>query len=207
MKFKLISLIALLAVLLLLAGCSLFTPKSDVTFTPNPATVEAIIAATSAAQQPVQQPTQQIPQITETAPGDISQPEPPPGSSGSESGSISGTIIYPATPYPAMRVVAFNQETATWYAVETKAGQMTYKLDNVPVGRYVVVAYILPGAGKTQLDFSGGYSQAVICGLGDECTDHSPVIVAVLTNQETVNVNPGDWYAPAGTYPKDPTLP
>ena len=50
------------------------------------------------------------------------------------------------------------------------------------------------------------YSQAVACGLGSECTDHSPVVVQVAPGAEISGVDICDWYAP-GDVPSNPASP
>ncbi len=36
------------------------------------------------------------------------------------------------------------------------------------------------------------------------CTDHTLIDVKVEADTVTSDVNPGDWYAPAGSFPTDP---
>ena len=70
---------------------------------------------------------------------------------------------------------------------------------NLPEGTYTIVAYSLGGNGFTY-GVAGGYTNAVACGLTADCTDHT-LIPVTLKAGDTVSVNPGDWYAPAGTFP------
>ena len=72
-------------------------------------------------------------------------------------------------------------------------------IENVPQGIYHVVAYV---SGMNNL--SGGFSQAVPCGLSANCSDHSLIDVSDYENQDTPNVNPTDWYAPEGAFPPNP---
>jgi hypothetical protein len=123
------------------------------------------------------------------------QPAPPPP----QTGSISGILAYPSEGIPPLRVVAFAPDSSSFY-IETGPGQNIYSIPNLPPGEYRVVAYTLDGA------LSGGYSQAVPCGLNVECVDHSLIPVMVVAGQDVPNINPVDWYAPPGVFPPDPTV-
>jgi hypothetical protein len=118
-------------------------------------------------------------------------------------GAISGQLMFPASALPAMKVVAFNIETGETFSVNTTANQNTYKIDNLPAGRYFVVAYSIGGDGFTP-GVAGGYTAAVPCGLTTACTDHTLLEVNVIANSVTQNVVPGDFYAPEGTFPAMP---
>lgn len=143
--------------------------------------------ATPAAPMPTAVPSTQAPT---QAPTDTAQPE---------VGSIAGQLSYPAEMIPALRVVAFRTDNGSYYFVDTPAGQNTFTLANLPPGTYHVVAYAI--ATPT---IAGGYTQAVLCGLKVGCTDQSLIDVIVTVNQAVTNINPGDWYAPEGTYPPMP---
>jgi hypothetical protein len=112
-------------------------------------------------------------------------------------GRISGSLTYPGSSMPPIVVVAFNLDTHYWWWVGTASGQSSYSIDNIPAGRYHVVAY---GSG----DLAGGYTAAVPCGLTAACSDHSLLTIQVLPGETTQGVNPGDWYAPSGTFPPKP---
>jgi len=114
------------------------------------------------------------------------------------SGSISGNLSYPSEFIPAMEVVAFNQNSGIWYVLTTAEGSDTYQIDNLPAGQYVVVSYLVGD------DYGGGYTVAVPCGLSVECTDHNLLTVEVLEGQVTSEIDPGDWYAPEGSFPANP---
>jgi hypothetical protein len=118
-------------------------------------------------------------------------------------GSISGSLMYPASGIPALRIVAFQVGGSAYYFLNTGLGQTSYQLDHVPPGTYHVVAYPLPGAGFTGGP-SGGYSQMVPCGLQNGCTDHTLIDVIVTAGRVTTGANPNDYYASPGTFPPDP---
>ena len=168
-----------------------------VTYTPN---VDMIVAQTFAAltvqaalTQPANAPTL-IPTFTSTPDAPLTAtvtatPEP---------GSISGALSYPSSFIPPLRVVAFQVNGFNYRYVDTMQNQTTYQITGLAPGLYHVVAYIMDGT------YAGGYSQAVPCGLSVDCTDHSLIAVEVKSGQDTPNVNPGDWYAPAGAFPPKP---
>lgn len=140
--------------------------------------------------------TQQVPFVeTQIAQGLTAAAQTTPGGSG---GSVTGDLSYPSEGIPPLRVVAFNTGDNTYYYVDTAQNQTTYQIDNLPAGTYNVVAYTMGG------ELSGGYTQAVPCGLSVSCTDHTLIPVAVSDGQLTGSVNPGDWYAPPGTFPPMP---
>jgi hypothetical protein len=114
-------------------------------------------------------------------------------------GSISGQLSYPSSFIPSMVVVAFEVNSPYYQYVITIENSSTYTIEDLPAGSYYVVAY--PASDPT---YPGGYSQAVPCGLLASCTDHSLIPVAVTGDAETTGINPGDFYAPPGTFPASP---
>jgi hypothetical protein len=133
-------------------------------------------------------------------------PAPPDAGGGHDSipplGTVTGTLTYPADSLPALRVAFFPLDGSTTSYTDTAAGQGTYTID-LPPGQYHVIAYSIGGAGFP-VGLAGGYTQAVPCGLTDSCNDHSLVAVNVVAGTTVTDVNPGDWYAPAGTFPPMP---
>jgi hypothetical protein len=132
--------------------------------------------------------------------GDSSQWPPMPNDVNipSQSGGIAGQLSYPSNFIPAQTIVAFDVNGPAYYYVTTAENQNSYQIDNLPAGSYYVVAYLQDGT------LSAGYSQAVLCGLLAECTDHSLVPVNVVSGNVTNGVNPQDWYAPPGSFPDSP---
>ena len=118
--------------------------------------------------------------------------------SGEAGGTISGKLSYPSEGIPALKVVAFDSVSGQVVArIETAAGQSSYSLA-VPRGMYNVVAYTLDGK------MAGGYSMAVLCGLGADCTDHALLPVVVAASLPAEGIDPADWYAPSGSFPPAP---
>jgi hypothetical protein len=126
--------------------------------------------------------------------------------------TITGKLSYPSEFLPPMRVVLFSVTNGKAYFVDTAKGQGQFSL-NVPAGTYYLVSYPYEGtAGNTgQVDsytldggpFAGGYTQMVPCGLASGCDDHTLLPITV-TEGQTVTADPGDWYAPEGTFPPMP---
>lgn len=126
--------------------------------------------------------------------------------------TLTGNLSYPSEFIPAMRVAAFSLTNGNVYFTDTAKGQGVYSL-NVPGGTYYVVAYPYEGTpgnigqaaswsmgGGT---FSGGYTKAVQCGLTAQCLDHALVAVVAFPGQ-ALAVDPGDWYALEGSFPRMP---
>jgi hypothetical protein len=126
--------------------------------------------------------------------------------------TVTGKLSYPSEFLPPMRVVLFSLTDKKAYFVDTAKGQGEYSID-VPAGTYYLVSYLYEGtAGNTgRVDsytlgggpFAGGYTQMVPCGLAAGCDDHTLLPITVTENQ-TVSADPGDWYAPEGTFPPMP---
>lgn len=116
-------------------------------------------------------------------------------------GSISGNLSYPSSGIPPQLVVAFNVDTGIYYWVLTELNQSTYQIDNLPVGSYHVIAYLLPDGSLV-----GTYDQVYLCGLSVECTDTTLVDVPVQAGVVTPNINPGNWYGDANNYPEIPSI-
>ena len=163
------------------------------------ATVKVMLAQTQTALPvPSQAPTSTgVPSATATNPSDTP-------------GSIAGKLSYPAESLPPLRIVAFRVEkgvkTKSYMYVEV-FNQDTYLINDLKPGAYWVVAFPITQAKQITPGLEGGYTKAVACGLSVTCTDHSLVEVQVKPGEVTNNIDPGDWYAPTGSFPKDPTLP
>jgi len=115
-----------------------------------------------------------------------------------QTGGISGQLSFPSQGIPPLLVVAFDVNSQSYYYVITIENQSAYQIDNLPAGNYYIVTYTQDGT------LSAGYSQAVVCGLLAECTDHSLIAVPVTSGQVTNNINPQDWYAPPNSFPANP---
>ena len=114
-------------------------------------------------------------------------------------GAIRGQLAYPSEGIPALTVFAKNTATGEVISVTTVADEGSYLLWG-PAGTYEVFAYVQAGEETP----SGAYTQFVVCGGSQTCTDHALVPVTIAAGQLTDNINISDWYAPAGTVPPKP---
>lgn len=115
-------------------------------------------------------------------------------------GAISGTTGYPSESIPPLEIFAFKANDHTvYFKTTTQTNQQSFTIDSVMPGDYVVVAYPIGTDGLT-----GGYTQAVPCGLSVACTDHSLIEVSVAVGETVSGVEVKDWYAPSDQFPVKP---
>ena len=115
-------------------------------------------------------------------------------------GTITGKLSFPSEQIPPLRIVATDIYNNAHHWVDTANNQQSYEIKGLMPGYYTVVAYTKDG------NFAGGYTEYAKCGLTPTCTeDHTLIVVYVSPDTINYNVNPGDWYAPPGTFPPDPT--
>ena len=115
------------------------------------------------------------------------------------SAMISGHLSYPSEFIPPLRVVAFNGTNGTYSWVDTTQNQQYYEITGLTPGDYTVVAYYRGS------NMAGGYTNFVLCNFAPGCNDHSLKSVHIDAGTNVSNIDPGDWYAPVGTFPPDPT--
>jgi hypothetical protein len=127
---------------------------------------------------------------------------PKPQAGSSVMGAITGRLSYPSEMIPAMKVVAYQVGSGTFYSVNTHERDAFFVLP-VPAGVYQVVAYTL-GGGSFPTGLAGGYTQVVLCGFSESCVDHSLIEVSASQGSVTAGIDPGDFYAPEGTFPPIP---
>ena len=174
--------IACLVVASLLAGCQ-----------PSPSAPAANPAgATSPA---VTAPSRPAPAVADpagdVAPAAATTPD-------ASSGSITGTLSYPSEYLPPMQVCAFELADATPYCMRTSKDQAQYRLDGVPPGDYLVLAF------PQEADaLPGGYTGCVR-NLNADCRDHDLQPIIVAAGQTTPDVDPADYYAEAADWPQEP---
>jgi hypothetical protein len=119
--------------------------------------------------------------------------------SAAATGSIAGALNYPSDFIPPLRVYAINTSSGQGYYIETMLNQGSFTMIGLPVATYHVLA-----RPRETTALIAGYSNAVPCGLGVECTDHTLIPVTVTAGITTSGANVFDWYAPPGTFPPDP---
>ncbi len=118
--------------------------------------------------------------------GPFNVPYPPGKEPGEITGSISGSITYPGG-VPVLRVFAFNLDTHNWYYVNIIAGRSSYTINELPPGRYQIVAYDENGD-------AGGYADG----------NHNLIEIVVKAGERTGGADITDWDAPSGAFPPEP---
>ena len=120
-----------------------------------------------------------------------------------EDGAIAGSLSYPGEGLPSMRVCAFELTDGTPYCTATHQGQARYRIDAVPRGDYLVVAFP-----QAEADAPGGYSECVPA-LDAACADHALRVVVVRPGTTTAGIDPTDFYADEperADWPQPPAL-
>lgn len=129
-------------------------------------------------------------------------PQPTDEPAAEQTGTIRGSLGYPSSFIPPLRVVAFNLDSGAYFDVDTELNQTEYEITGLPPGRYHVLAYVQ----EMGADIAGGYSEFVLCGLHVDCTDHTLVEVVVGAGQVVDEVDPVDFYMEPGAadWPEEP---
>jgi hypothetical protein len=114
-------------------------------------------------------------------------------------GTINGKICFPGQHIPEMTL--FIQEVTTGGLTELPIAenQTSYSLEIDP-GRYLAYAYIDSGA-----TFGGSYSNLVVCGFGNDCSDHTLVEIEVSPGGTLNSIDICDWYS-LSSLPPDPRV-
>ena len=116
----------------------------------------------------------------------------PAGAEAPTTGRIEGVLHYPSEGIPPLVVYARNTLTGETLLVATAENQQTFVIEDVPPGTYHVFAWVSDGSG-----LGGAYTQAVLCGLSVECTDHTLIEVPVAAGQIAAGIDVADWYEPS----------
>ena len=193
----------ILGLILLTNACSLLQTTAPQDIKGIDQTIAAQVVATIAAEK-----TRTAASITtQTFQSEPTLPATPlPSPTPDPTGSISGNLSYPSEYIPELRVVALRVGTEEYYMVETALNQSTYEITGMTPGDYYVLAYFREGEPP---DYYDAYSEAILCGLSVDCTDHSLITVSLSAGQYLTGIDPGDWYiTPADWgWPTDPTMP
>ena len=116
-----------------------------------------------------------------------------------ENGYLSGAVCFPSESIPEM----------TLYFWEIYSGDLSYQYHPQNESNYSIMlapgSYTVFAYPENSPHMGGIYSEAVVCGLGEECADHSPVIVQVKPGSEVTAVDICDWYSPDDV-PPNPAL-
>jgi hypothetical protein len=120
-------------------------------------------------------------------------------------GTVTGALCYPSEGIPPMDLYFLNTGTQAVSSFPHLDGTASYSVDLDP-GTYVAYAY------PQGMSIGGSYSQAVLCGLTVNCTDHSLIEFPVAAGQVTSDIDICDWYgqpgdvpSPDGSMPPTPT--
>ena len=124
------------------------------------------------------------------APAPVPTPTPVPPSLG----TVTGAICYPSEGIPPMDLYFLNVGTQVVSPFPHLDGSASYSVALDP-GTYVAYAY------PQGYSVAGSYSQAVLCGLTINCTDHSLVEFDVFAGQTTSAIDICDWYGDPSDVP------
>lgn len=103
-------------------------------------------------------------------------------------GTVSGEVCYPSEPpLPPLTLYFMNTLSGEVTSFEHTDGTGAYRV-GLPPGAYFAFAW------RTGFELGGAYSEAVLCGLGVECVDHSLIEFLVHPSVETAGIDLCDWY-------------
>lgn len=112
-------------------------------------------------------------------------------------GQVWGEICYPSESIPAMTLYFQNTSTLQTLSFSIEENQTSYRYE-LPAGVYIAFAWLPDG------EFGGSYSEYVLCGGGENCTNHSLVPFLVQGDHVTTGVDICDWYGDPGLLPPVP---
>lgn len=183
--------------------CSLLPVPPQMAATTEPM-VKTVNSSLTEVARPTVTPTETVTPLPTATPTSTATPLPP-TTTPVIPGSITGSLGYPTSPVPPLRIVIIKIGENTFKTIDVPKSTPAFQINGLVPGKYYVIAYLIT-PGKTDPTYGGGYTKAVACGLTAKCVDHTLVEVEVKAGQITRNINPVDWYAPKGTFPKNPTL-
>jgi hypothetical protein len=115
----------------------------------------------------------------------------------SGTGQVWGEICYPGDANPPMTIYFHEIRTLELYSLQISENQNSYEID-LPVGIYNAFSWLLDRSS------AGGYSEYLICGGRDDCTDHTLVPFLVDVNRVTTGVDICDWGGFTDLFPDVP---
>lgn len=202
-------LLRLLPILLILAACTLGqsaptapAPTADALATAVAATLDAVLAqatlTATASATPAPTATEPPPTPTEA------QSTASPSSTPASAANVSGRVCFKGGQIPESTAY-FIPKTSEVITLPIAAGQTSYQI-HLPSGEYTAYAW------AKDFSFGVSYSQAVICGLGANCKDHTLVTFTVQNGQPLSGVDlcdtthgPFDVPLPPGVQPQTAT--
>jgi hypothetical protein len=117
-----------------------------------------------------------------------------------EMGEVTGQICYPSEFIPPLTLYFEEVSTNLVSQFDHSDGSDNYSVNLFP-GTYVAYAY------RTGTSIGGSYSEAVLCGLSVNCTDHTLIEFDVLPGQTTSDIDICDYYGDPGDVPPQPGAP
>lgn len=106
--------------------------------------------------------------------------------------TIQGTICYPSERAPAMILYFYNTVTSQQLKFNILENQSSYSVQ-LPPGMYYA------WSNAPQYRIGGMYSKYVLCGMGENCTDHSPLLFEVRAGKLITGIDICDWAIPIPT--------
>lgn len=125
---------------------------------------------------------------------EVAAPVPTPTTVPASLGTVIGAICYPSEGIPPMDLYFLNVGTQVVSPFPHLNGSASYSVALDP-GTYVAYAY------PQGYSIGGAYSEAVLCGLTINCTDHSLVEFDVFAGQTTSDIDICDWYGDPSDVP------
>jgi hypothetical protein len=113
------------------------------------------------------------------------------------SGSISGKIAYPADGVPAMRICAIHDHGAMVGCTQTKAGETSYRIDNLAAADYYVIAEFREGDMQV-----GGHVEQIQC-IRAPC-EGILIPVMIKPGAKLENINLDGFYESRADFPDMP---
>jgi hypothetical protein len=105
---------------------------------------------------------------------------------------VQGKICYPSDRTPAMTAFFMNTTIRKRFDLPIYEDQDTYSIQ-LPPGEYYAWA-VAP-----QYQIGGYYSEYVVCGMNEECTDHNQLLFEVRSGENISGIDICDWPHPLST--------
>jgi hypothetical protein len=107
---------------------------------------------------------------------------------------VSGRICYPGDRTPEMTLYFSQPEEGHIIEMPIDEDQEHYQIELEP-GSYYIFAWV------ESFQIGGMYTQAVLCGFEEECTDHSPLLISLTAGQVVDDIDICDWVYPESALP------
>lgn len=108
----------------------------------------------------------------------------------SATGIVEGKICFPSEMIPGLTAYFENVDSGDIVQLQISENQANYALEIAP-GNYLAFVYR-----EVEGNYLGGmFSAAVVCGLTEECSDHTPQVFTVEPGETVQGIDLCDWYA------------